>query len=95
MKLKGYLLAALAAATYGTNPAFAVPLYAEGMNPNTVLLFRYVLGLPILAVMLMARGYSLKISRREMMPLGVLGVLMGISSLTLFESYNYMNSGIA
>ena len=33
MKLKGYLLAAVAAATYGTNPAFAVPLYTEGMNP--------------------------------------------------------------
>ena len=95
MKLKGYLLAAVAAATYGTNPAFAVPLYTEGMNPNTVLVFRYLLGLPILACMLILRGHSLKISRREMMPLGVLGVLMGISSLTLFESYNHMNSGIA
>ena len=38
--LKGYLLAAIAAAAYGTNPAFAVPLYEQGMNPNTVLLFR-------------------------------------------------------
>ena len=95
MKLKGYLLAAIAAATYGTNPAFAVPLYAEGMNPNTVLLFRYMLGLPILACMLLLRGHSLRISGRELMPVGILGVLMGISSLTLFEAYNYMNSGIA
>ena len=95
MKLKGYLLAALAAATYGTNPAFAVPLYADGMNPNTVLLFRYILGLPVLACMLFLRGHSLKINRREVMPLATLGVLMGISSLTLFESYNHMNSGIA
>lgn len=95
MKLKGYILAAVAAATYGTNPAFAVPLYEVGMNPNTVLLFRYVLGLPILACMLIMRGHSLRITRHEVMPLGVLGILMGISSLTLFESYNYMNSGIA
>lgn len=95
MKLKGYILAAVAAATYGTNPAFAVPLYAEGMNPNTVLFFRYLLGLPILASMLLLRGHSLRISRRELMPLGVLGILMGISSLTLFQSYNYINSGIA
>ncbi len=95
MKLKGYILAAVAAATYGTNPAFAVPLYADGMNPNTVLFFRYLLGLPILASMLLLRGHSLKISRGELMPLGVLGILMGISSLTLFQSYNYMNSGIA
>lgn len=95
MKLKGYLLAAIAAATYGTNPAFAVPLYIDGMNPNTVLLFRYILGLPVLACMLFLRGHSLKIHRREAMPLATLGVLMGISSLTLFESYNHMNSGIA
>lgn len=95
MKLKGYLLAAIAAATYGTNPAFAVPLYADGMNPNTVLLFRYALGLPVLALMLLLRGHTLRIQRHEAMPLATLGVLMGISSLTLFESYNYMNSGIA
>lgn len=95
MKLKGYILAALAAATYGTNPAFAIPLYAHGMNPNTVLLFRYLLGLPILACMVIFRGYSLKLTNKELLPIASLGVLMGVSSLTLFESYNYMNSGIA
>ena len=95
MKLKGYILAALAAATYGTNPAFAVPLYEHGLNPNTVLLFRYLMGVPILALMVMLRGHSLKVSRKELTPLAILGVLMGISSLTLFESYNYLNSGIA
>ncbi len=95
MKLKGYILAALAAATYGTNPAFAVPLYEHGLNPNTVLLFRYLMGVPILALMVMLRGHSLKVSGKELAPLAILGVLMGISSLTLFESYNYMNSGIA
>ena len=55
MKLKGYLLAAGAAAAYGTIPLFALNLYAEGMNANSVLLFRYLLGLPILALMLWTR----------------------------------------
>ncbi len=95
MKLKGYILAALAAATYGTNPAFAIPLYEHGMNPTTVLLFRYLLGIPIIACMALLRGYSLKISKKEVLPLACLGILMGVSSLTLFEAYNYMNSGIA
>ena len=49
-ELKGYLLAAIAAAAYGTNPAFAIPLYDQGMNPNTVLLFRYMMGIPLLAL---------------------------------------------
>lgn len=95
MKLKGYLLAALAAAAYGTNPAFAVPLYDSGMNPVSVLLFRYGFCLPILAAMLLARGRSLAIRRNEILPIAVLGVLMALSSLTLFESYNHMNSGVA
>lgn len=95
MKLKGYLLAALAAATYGTNPAFAVPLYEHGMNPNTVLIFRYAIGVAVLAAMILLKGDSLRVSRRQLGPLAVLGGLMAISSLTLFESYNYMNSGIA
>ena len=91
----GYSLAALAAAAYGTNPAFAIPLYEQGMNPNSVLLFRYVMGLPLLAVVMAVRGISLKLRREEVGPTAILGILMALSSLTLFESYNYMNSGIA
>ena len=36
-KTKGYLLAVIAAATYGMNPLFALPLYQDGMNPDSVL----------------------------------------------------------
>ena len=94
-KVKGYALAALAAAAYGTNPAFAVPLYGQGMNPVSVLLFRYLMGLPLLAVIMLLRRRSLSLRKEEIMPTIVLGVLMAVSSLTLFESYNYMNSGVA
>ena len=94
-KIKGYLLAALAAAAYGTNPAFAVPLYEQGMNPNSVLLFRYVMGLPFLAIIMGARGIGFRLNREQMGPVAILGVLMAVSSLALFESYKYMNSGIA
>ena len=40
-KAKGYLLGAVAAATYGMNPLFALPLYKAGMDPDSVLFFRY------------------------------------------------------
>lgn len=93
--IKGYFLAALAAAAYGTNPAFAVPLYEQGMNPNTVLIFRYVLGVPLLALLMWYRKIPFKIKRESIGPVAILGILMALSSLTLFESYNYMNSGIA
>lgn len=94
-KLKGYALAALAAAAYGTNPAFAVPLYDMGMNPNSVLMFRYVLGLPLLAIIMSARGISFRMTGRESGMAAMLGILMALSLLGLFESYRYMNSGVA
>lgn len=93
--LKGYLFAAIAAAAYGTNPAFAVPLYEEGMNPNSVLFFRYILGLPLLALLMKNRGIKFGLKKTEIVPVAILGVLMAFSSLTLFESYNYLNAGVA
>ena len=55
-KLKGYLLAAVAEITYGMNPLFTLPLYGAGMDANSVLFFRYLFALPILALMLTCAG---------------------------------------
>lgn len=38
-KAKGYLLGAIAAATYGMNPLFALPLYETGMEIPTPFFF--------------------------------------------------------
>lgn len=94
-KFKGYFFAALAAASYGTNPAFAIPLYDDGMDPNSVLLFRYILGLPFLILLLRVRKIGFRMKKDEIVPVFILGILMALSSLTLFESYRFMNSGIA
>ena len=94
-KTKGYILGAIAAATYGMNPLFALPLYKSGMNPESVLFFRYLFAIPILAIMIRARGRSFKVNRKETLTLIAMGLLVAISSLTLFQSYNYMGAGIA
>lgn len=94
-EIKGYALAALAAAAYGTNPAFAIPLYEQGMNPNSVLFFRYLFGMPLIALVMSARGVPFRLSHEEIGPTAILGILMAFSSLALFESYKYINSGIA
>ncbi len=92
---KGYLLAAVAAASYGTNPLFALPLYKIGMNPESVLLFRYMAAIPMMGLMLVLRGRGFGLRPRQVFPLVMMGVLMAISSLALFESYNHMAAGIA
>jgi len=86
VKAKGYILGAVAAATYGMNPLFALPLYKAGMNPDSVLFFRYLFAI---------RGRSFKLKRKEVLPLIIMGLLVALSSLALFQSYNYMDVGIA
>lgn len=94
-KLKGYLLGIIAAATYGLNPLFTLPLYEAGMNPDSVLLLRYLLAIPILGMMLLWRGRNFRLKRRELPPIISLGLLFALSSLMLFQSYNYMDAGVA
>lgn len=94
-KIKGYALGAIAAASYGMNPLFALPLYKEGMDPDSVLFYRYLFAIPILGIMLKARGRDFRLQRSEVVPLIVLGLLVALSSLMLFQSYNYMEAGIA
>ena len=94
-KAKGYILGSIAAASYGMNPLFALPLYKAGMDPDSVLFFRYLFAIPLLGSMIKARGRSFKIQRKETFPLIIMGLLVALSSLTLFLSYNYMAAGIA
>lgn len=94
-KAKGYLLGAIAAASYGMNPLFALPLYENGMSPDSVLFFRYLFAIPILGIMLKARGRDFKIHKGETSLFIIFGILCALSSLTLFQSYNYMDAGIA
>ncbi len=110
MKLQGYLFAALAAAAYGTNPIFAKPLYAEGMNPDSVLLFRYLLALILMGLIMLWRASrearkssslsqaltaAFHVGRHTLPQLILMGLLMSASSILLFMSYNYMPVGIA
>ena len=95
-KAKGYLLAVIAAASYGMNPLFALPLYADGMDTDSVLFFRYLFAIPMLAVMLRTRrGNDFHLRGKDVLPLVVMGILVALSSLTLFEAYNYIDAGIA
>lgn len=94
-KAKGYAFGAIAASTYGLNPLFALPLYGDGLNADSVLFLRYLCAIPVLAIMIRARGRSFAIKKEQIVPLMALGLMMALSSLLLFQSYNYMEAGIA
>ena len=46
VRTKGLVCGAVAAATYGMNPLFTLPLYHAGMTPDSVLFYRYAFALP-------------------------------------------------
>lgn len=95
-KTVGIINGSVAAASYGTNPLFALPLYSAGIGVNSVLFFRYAFAVIIYYVWLkFFKKTSLKISKGEFLPLLFLAMFFSFSSLTLFEAFKYIDAGIA
>ena len=92
---KGYSLGVIAGASYGTNPLFALPLLGAGIDAFNVLFLRYLFAIPLLALMMVARGRGFGLRKRQVLPLVILGLLMALSSLTLYVSYAYIGAAIA
>lgn len=94
-KFRGYLCGIIAAVCYGTNPLGAKFLYMDGINTDTVLFHRFSLAAVIIAIIMMTRNISFKLTKKEIKVLLPLGVLFVISSLTLYYSFIYMDAGVA
>ncbi|MBQ7553212.1 MAG: DMT family transporter, partial [Bacteroidaceae bacterium] len=95
MKHKGVLCGILAAVCYGTNPFGALPLYEEGVNTSSVLFYRFSMAVLMLGVMLLVERKSFRINRKELKVLGSLGLLFAASSITYYQSFRFMDAGIA
>lgn len=92
----GFLYGAVAAASYGTNPLFALPLYAAGIGVNSVLFYRYALAVAIYAIWLKCvKKMNLKITLQEGVLLAIMGIFFSLSSLTLFDAFRYIEAGVA
>ncbi len=94
-KVKGFTMGSIAAASYGLNPLFALPLYAAGYSVDNVLFYRYAFAIVMLGMMMKIRGLSVKVNRKDLPLLALFGLLFSASSLFLFLSYQYMDAGIA
>lgn len=94
-KVKGTICGVIAAISYGTNPLGALSLYQNGMNANTVLFYRFSIAAVILGCVMILQKTSFKLTQKELLIVSILGVLFGISSLSLFTSFHYMDAGIA
>ncbi len=93
--LIGIVCAVLSAVCYGTNPFGALPLYQEGVNTSTVLAHRFGLAVILLAVVMLAKSENFKMTRQEFKVLFSLGILFAASSITYYQSFHFMDAGIA
>ena len=92
---KGFLCGIIAAVTYGLNPLFAKPLYKAGLTPDNVLFYRYLFAFAGLVLLVKLNGSPFRIKREELPWLLLNGIMMFLSSLLLFLSYEVMDVGIA
>lgn len=94
-KVVGYAAGITTGVTYGLNPLFAMPLMKSGASVESILFFRYSFSVIMLGVWLVLTRESFRISFKQSMRLLILGLLFTTSSLTLFESYKFIPSGLA
>ena len=93
---KGYLNGICAAVSYGTNPLFALPMFAQGFRVNSVLFYRYFFAIIIYGLWLkFYKKISFKISLKEFVILFILGIIFSLSSVFLFGAFKYIASGLA
>lgn len=95
-RILGTIYGMTGAATYGTNPLFAMFMIMAGIGVNSILFYRYILATLIFFVWLkFFKKISLKITPKEGFSLALSGLLFSLSSITLFDSYHYIGVGIA
>ena len=93
-RLKGFTYGAVAAASYGMN-VVCIALYGAGMSVDSVLFYRYFFAVVMLGILMKVKKQSFALKKADILPLAVMGLLFSFSSFFLFESYNYMDAGIA
>ena len=94
-KWKGAVSGLLSAVSFGMNPLFALPLYQHGINTQNVLFYRFVLASAMLGGVMLLRGHSFRLTRKQLLPSVVSGLLLAFTCLFLFLSFWHLDAGIA
>ena len=94
--VKGYIMVILSAFLFGCVPLIARHIYAAGINRESAVLMRNLLGLPVLALLTWRESKSFKIPVKTI-PMVIAIALSGccITPLLLYGSYQYIATGTA
>ena len=91
----GYLAGIVSGITYGMNPLFGVPVINKGLDVNSLLFYRYGVATLLMLVFMLVARKQIRVTWKQFGLMTLLGVLFTACSLTLFEAYKYIPSGVA
>ena len=94
--LTGYICVIVSAVIYGCMPLMATHIYADGVNPLTLVFLRNFLALPALAAVAFCQQRTLKVPLASLGTISLLS-LFGccVTPVLLFSSYRFIPSGTA
>lgn len=94
-KAAGTVFGILAAVTYGMNPFFGIPLYNEGIEPLSVLFYRFFFAALLMGGVLLLQKKSFRLPFYYLWHTMAAGVLLALTCLFWFLTFRIMDSGIA
>ncbi|WP_455089629.1 DMT family transporter [Peptoanaerobacter stomatis] len=96
IKSLGFFEAVLSAVMFGAMPLFTKILYSYGSDAVSSGFYRMLLSLPFIFICSkFIFKYDMSINKSEFKPLFIVSLGFSFTVITLFNSYNYINSGAA
>ncbi len=93
---KGYLFAMISAVIYGCMPLMAKHIYADGVNPLTLVFLRNAFSILPLGILAYSQKKTLKVPAKQLPMISLIAVLgCSITPILLFSSYRFIDSGTA
>ena len=94
--VKGYVFAIVSAVIFGCMPLMSSYIYADGVNPMSLVFLRNLFSLPALAVLAYLESRTLKVPPKQLPAIAAVSILgCCITPILLFSSYRHMASGTA
>ena len=91
--IKGFVYGIATSATFGLIPLFTLPLMAKGMQFDSILFYRFLFASIVLVCIMASKKESLRIDKKDIPVLVLLGFFYTASAMFLFWGYNFMSAG--
>lgn len=93
---KGVIYALVSSGTFGLIPLFSIPLMTtSGMGLPSILFYRFLFSTILMGAICLFKKENFRISRKNIVTIGWLGMLYAATAMCLIYSYRYIPSGLA